>query len=260
MKTLYFILVSVLSFSFVTFSQSIPQTLNYQGVLKDGSGVILSNGNYSLTFKLYNAESGGTALWTETKSVTVQDGVFSTQLGSTTPINLPFTESYYLGVSVGAVSELTPRFPLSSVPYSLMSLNVPDGSITAAKISNGQVVKSLNGLKDAVTLVAGSNVTITPNGNNLTISSAGGGGGGIGGSGTTDYIPIFTEATSIGNSSISQISGGDVLVNNIRLGMGNSNDASNTVFGFDALSTSTTGLGITAIGSLALECKFYRIS
>ena len=46
-----------------------------------------------------------------------------------------------------------------------------DGSVTGAKISAGQVVKSLNGLTDNVTLAAGDNVTITPAGNTLTISA-----------------------------------------------------------------------------------------
>src|SRR5262249_22713318 len=41
----------------------------------------------------------------------------------------------------------------------------------AAKIAPGNVVKGLNGLKDNVTLAAGSNITITPVGNTLTIAS-----------------------------------------------------------------------------------------
>jgi hypothetical protein len=43
-------------------------------------------------------------------------------------------------------------------------------------IANGQVVRSVNGLHDAVTLAPGSNVTITPSGSTLTIASSGGGG------------------------------------------------------------------------------------
>jgi hypothetical protein len=39
-------------------------------------------------------------------------------------------------------------------------------------------VVSLNGLSGAVSLIAGTNVTITPSGNNLTIAATGGGGGG----------------------------------------------------------------------------------
>ncbi len=46
-------------------------------------------------------------------------------------------------------------------------------------IANGQVVRSVNGLHDAVTLAAGSNVSLTPSGNTLTIAASGGGGGGL---------------------------------------------------------------------------------
>jgi hypothetical protein len=53
---------------------------------------------------------------------------------------------------------------------------IADSSITSAKIGTGQVVKSMNGLSDAITLSAGSNITITPSGNTLTLSSTGGSG------------------------------------------------------------------------------------
>ncbi|HKB71189.1 MAG TPA: hypothetical protein VKH46_10135 [Thermoanaerobaculia bacterium] len=46
-------------------------------------------------------------------------------------------------------------------------------------IANGQVVRSLNGLHDAVALAAGTNVTITPSGNTLTIAASGGGSSGF---------------------------------------------------------------------------------
>jgi hypothetical protein len=68
------------------------------------------------------------------------------------------------------------------------------------------VVKSLNSLKDDVNLVAGSNITITPSGNNLTISAAGGGGGTVTqvntGAGLTGG-PITTTGTiSVANDGI----------------------------------------------------------
>jgi hypothetical protein len=48
------------------------------------------------------------------------------------------------------------------------------GAVTAEKLASGQVVKSINSLNDAVTLAAGTNVTITPSGNTLTIAATGG--------------------------------------------------------------------------------------
>ena len=89
-------------------------------------------------------------------------------------------------------TDLTARQPLTPTPYAIYSSSagmsidsattassVADGSVTATSIASGQIVKSLNGLTDDVTLSAGPNVTITPSGNTLTIASAGAGGNGI---------------------------------------------------------------------------------
>ena len=44
-------------------------------------------------FSIYNVPTAGAPLWTETRNVTVTDGLFSEYLGSQTPINLPFNET-----------------------------------------------------------------------------------------------------------------------------------------------------------------------
>ncbi|MFA6233360.1 MAG: hypothetical protein WC824_04110 [Bacteroidota bacterium] len=68
------------------------------------------------------------------------------------------------------------KFPASVIPG--VPAVIADGSITAPKIAADQIVKSINTMHDEVTLVAGSNVSITPSGNTLTISATPGGGGG----------------------------------------------------------------------------------
>ena len=65
----------------------------------------MDDGSYDLTFKIYATPSGGRALWTETKSVQVVNGVFDAILGSATPLNLPFDQTYYLGIAVGGDAE-----------------------------------------------------------------------------------------------------------------------------------------------------------
>lgn len=238
-------LIIALIISSNLFGQAIPNTINYQGVLKDAIGNFVPDGNYNCTFSLFDTESGGTQLWSESKPITVEDGIFSTQLGSSTQINLPFDDAYWLEVNVeGTV--LTPRSPFTSVPYSRISLTVPDNSITSSKISSGQVVKSLNSLKDNVNLVAGSNITITPAGQNITISSSGGGGG-IGGSGSTNYLPKFTGSTSLGNSMIFQ-SPDD------KIGIGTSSPQSR----FDILGISNWDL-VNTEGDLRIGNSTYRI-
>ena len=225
------VLISLMSISNI-YSQGIPQTINYQGVLKDAAGVVVPNGDYSLTFKLYDLPSGGSALWNETKTINVVGGIINTQLGSVTPItSATIVGAAWLGITIGTGSELTPRITLSSVPYSFMSMTVPNGSITAIKIADAQVVKSLNGLKDNVNLVAGSNVTITPSGNNLTINATGGGSG-IGGTGNTNYLPLFTNSTTLGNSTLYDAGS--------RIGLGTTTPD----FSLTVNSTPTLGLGL----------------
>lgn len=208
------LIISLLT-TIMIYSQALPHEISYQGVLKDASGVIVANGDYTLTFKLYETESSGTDIWKETKLITVLDGIVTTKLGSINPIVLTFDKTYWLGITIGTDSELNPRTKLSTVPYSYMSMNVMNGSINADNINSGQIVKSLNSLRDDINLVAGSNIAITPSGNNLTISATGVGGGTISGSGTVAYIPIFTSSTEIGNSKLSQDGLGLLLVNDL---------------------------------------------
>lgn len=63
-------------------------------------------------------------------------------------------------------------------------------SFFAGYPSNGGVV-SVNGLSGALTLAAGSNITLTPSGNTITISASGGGGG----SGTVTSVASGTGLT-----------------------------------------------------------------
>lgn len=121
-------------------SAQIPQTLSFQGEL---APPVQSNSTQNMTFKIYTAASGGSALWTETQSVQLAGRRFNVILGSVTTLDLPFDQQYYIGVTVGAGSELSPRVKLTSTPYSFRSKvadsagtagTVPDGSITPAKL------------------------------------------------------------------------------------------------------------------------------
>jgi hypothetical protein len=96
----------------------VPKTLSYQGVLADASGLAVADGDYGMTFRLYDIASEGTALWEETRVVTVHKGIFNVVLGSLVEINLPFNEQYWLGISVAGEQELEPRITLTSSAYS----------------------------------------------------------------------------------------------------------------------------------------------
>ena len=120
MKQLFFLvlLVSILAAQ-VSWS-AIPETMSYQGRLTDGSGNAVADGNYSLTFNIYDVSAGGSALWTETHgAVATVNGIFNVILGSNDALNIAFDKQYWLGIKVGGGAELTPRIQLTSSPYSL---------------------------------------------------------------------------------------------------------------------------------------------
>jgi hypothetical protein len=117
-----------------------PGMMSYQGELKDASGNPVSDGSYNVIFSIYGQSSGGTALWAETTTVTVADGVFSKTLGSTHALGYTLFEdvSTYLGIKVGTNSEMTPRTRLVSTPYSIQSNRADTASVSlSGPVGNG---------------------------------------------------------------------------------------------------------------------------
>lgn len=95
-------------------------SLRMQGSLQKPSGKPFDNGFHSITFKLYEVEVGGQALWTEVQPrVQVENGLYEASLGSIVPLNLRFNKRYYLGTSVNGGSELAPRAILGNSPYAV---------------------------------------------------------------------------------------------------------------------------------------------
>ncbi|UCE08431.1 MAG: hypothetical protein JSW07_10585, partial [bacterium] len=135
----------------------------------------------SIQFKIYDSETNGNVLWSETQSVSVVDGLFSVLLGSVTPIQLSVFngDDRYLALQVGNDSEMAPRNRLVSVGYSFRAsdsdkLDGKDGSAFVQRVDGVTPDGSGN-----VDLVAGNNVTITPDdpNNHIVISASGGTGG-----------------------------------------------------------------------------------
>jgi hypothetical protein len=108
----------ILLLSFVVLAD-VPQMLDYQGVLTESDGSAASDGIYNMTFKLYNVPTEGSALWEETNTVAVSKGIFNVTLGGLSPLDLPFDEQYWLGISVEGEAELSPRVQLATSAYSL---------------------------------------------------------------------------------------------------------------------------------------------
>lgn len=102
----------------------INRQVNFQGKVTNPDGTNVVNGSYSFTFSIYSVSSGGSAIWTETKNLTVTDGIFQTQLGDTTslPGSVNFNDdSIYLGINFNSDGEMTPRVRFTAAPYAFNS-------------------------------------------------------------------------------------------------------------------------------------------
>jgi hypothetical protein len=97
-------------------AQTSPR-ISIQGTLKDANGTAVADGNYTVTFRLYNQETGGTHLWQEEATVEVVGGIYSHYLGSVQALDAAnFANTLYLGIRIGSF-ELTPRTELTYAPY-----------------------------------------------------------------------------------------------------------------------------------------------
>lgn len=98
-------------------AQQAVSRISIQGTLKNSNGASVADGNYTVKFLLYDAQTGGTALWQEDAMVEVVGGIYSHYLGSVVPLEgSDFGSTLYLGVRIGNF-ELTPRTELTYAPY-----------------------------------------------------------------------------------------------------------------------------------------------
>ena len=117
-------------------------TVNYQGRLADSGGTPIT-GSRAMSFAIYDAATSGNLIWGPEAhmAIPVSNGLFSVGLGSQTSGGIPTTAwngDRYLEITVGGET-LSPRELIRSVPIAGMALTVPDGSITTAKIADGNV-------------------------------------------------------------------------------------------------------------------------
>ncbi len=125
--------------------------VTYQARLMDASGYPVADGVYQVEFSLYDAPVAGNRLWTADGTVgaplpvnvTVQDGLFTVLLGDGVT-QLPFGEidwnsdSLYLGVTIGADGEMSPRRPITAVPQAINSAQLSGMSPSSTDTYGGE--------------------------------------------------------------------------------------------------------------------------
>ncbi|NQT82995.1 tail fiber domain-containing protein, partial [bacterium] len=115
---------------------AVPMLINYQAELRDPrTGDVVADGSYDMLIRIYDVESGGSALWQGTYTaangnpVEVANGIFSVILGSGTGNALAASvfsgPDRWLEMQVGA-EMLSPRQRITAVPYSMVSESAQD--------------------------------------------------------------------------------------------------------------------------------------
>jgi len=178
-------------------ASALPHLVRFGSLVKDLNGSPLS-GVVGITFALYSEQTGGTPLWLETQNVTPDStGHYTVLLGSTTSQGLPesiFTseQAHWVGVQVTGQAE-QPRVLLASTPYALKAGDA----------------ETIGGLPPSAFMLAMPGTNNTPNNSaNPGGSSDVGTTAVVSGSGTTDFVPLWTNNSVLGNSVLFQSGSG----------------------------------------------------
>jgi hypothetical protein len=184
-------------------SPVVPRLVSFSGKAVDPQGKPIT-GIVGITFAIYQEQSEGAALWLESQNVTAdKKGNYTTQIGATKTEGLPIDlfssgAARWLGVAVNGGAE-QPRVLLLSVPYALKAADAetvgglpPSAFLRAAPSSNPLAATIAAG---AVAMPANTQPAVQP----ATTPT---------GSGTTNFVPLWTSASALGDSVLFQSGAG----------------------------------------------------
>jgi endosialidase-like protein len=233
-------------------------SFTYQGRLNDGGTP--ANGNYDLEFRLFDVQSGGTALATQQQlNVAVSAGVFTVTLdfGASFTGGQRFLEIGVRPAGGSSFITLNPRQPITSTPYAIRSLNAgaADTATNAMQLggaaANQYVLTGDARLSDARNPLPGSsnyiqNQNAAPQASsNFNIS----GSGTVGGNLSANAVNATTQFNINGNRILSLPSGNLLL--GTGLGQFLTSGAENTFIGTAAGNLTNTGSFNTFVGGSA---------
>ncbi len=197
----------------------VPDGLPQQGRLLDSNDQPVT-GKVDMTFNLYHQATGGTPVWSEEQTVSVEAGYYAIVLGDPADTGVqPITTDElagpaWIGVTIGG-NEMQPRLQLGTVPYAEradLANRMLGGTIDGATITNSSV--------DATSVSVGGHTVIDSSGNvNATSLSIGGNtvidsSGNIGGKPLSDYVTNDSLTQNYSTSADLAGQGYDNLVRN----------------------------------------------
>jgi hypothetical protein len=177
-------------------STQVPRLIKFSGVAQDQTHKPVS-GVVGVTFSLYKDQQGGGPLWVETQNVQVDaTGHFTAMLGSASAEGVPLSlfssaEAHWISTQIAGQPE-QPRVLLLSVPYALKAADAETlGGLPASAFMHAS--------PGAVQGKTGA-ATTSPTAPNLPPA-------GVTGKGTKNFVPLWTGATTQGNSAIYETGG-----------------------------------------------------
>lgn len=185
-----------------TAAAQVPQKINFQGCFENSTQLPAS---VPVRFDVYASATGGQSLWSSTTTVTHQDCFFSVILGEVDqipPSLFTSNSALFLGLTVNSVLQPT-RFPFNSAPYALRTASADAVAAGAAVTS---VTVGGTRLTDNIVLAAGTNVTLTPSGQTLTINA-----------GNTGVGPNTVGTSQLIDSSVAGVDIADNAINSIKI-------------------------------------------
>ncbi len=118
----------------------VPASINYQGKLMNGTN--LFNGTVPITFKLFDAPTGGAPHLTDSNDVIVVDGLYATRIGDAVTqgsLDDALRQSeVWIEVTLGA-QVMAPRERLVSVGYALYAAKLPDNAVDENMLADNAV-------------------------------------------------------------------------------------------------------------------------
>ncbi len=153
--TVLTILTALLAlWTIAAWATDVPQLINFQGILRDGSGNPVTDGAHVVTFKIWDAAVGGSLIWDGGLiGISTTNGLFNVFIGAPETAFHGYGERW-LGITVDPeVTELSPRTRLGSLPYAYEFEDAgPDSTVSAVAGASFTGKNSLSGAGDVIGL------------------------------------------------------------------------------------------------------------